>query len=98
MGGTRSVGKALVSNLKESGHELTLFTRGKNEIPSDVEHLQGDRSISDDLKPLKGRDFDVIVDSSGRKAEESQKVLELTGSPKQRFVYVSSVIVNVLVY
>ena len=30
MGGTRFVGRPLVSLLKAAGHELTLFTRGRN--------------------------------------------------------------------
>ena len=32
----------------------------------------------------------MIVDSSGRKLEDSRRVLEVTGSPSHRFVYVSS--------
>ena len=43
MGGTRFVGKPLVARLRSQGHELTLFTRGKNAIPDGVEHLKGDR-------------------------------------------------------
>ena len=34
--------------------------------------------------------FDVIVDSSGRKLDDSRRVLAITGAPGHRFVYVSS--------
>ena len=90
MGGTRFVGRPLVSRLLSQGHELTLFTRGRGSIPADVEHLSGDRSLEQDLKPLEGRVFDVIVDSSGRTLADSKRVVACTGAPTHRFVYVSS--------
>ncbi|MBU6354071.1 MAG: NAD-dependent epimerase/dehydratase family protein, partial [Cyanobacteria bacterium REEB498] len=90
MGGTRFVGKPLVAQLQAEGHALTLFTRGKNPVPAGVEHLSGDRSTPEGLAALQGRRFDVIVDSSGRTLEDSRTVLEITGAPSHRFVYVSS--------
>jgi nucleoside-diphosphate-sugar epimerase len=90
MGGTRFVGKPLVAQLLAEGHALTLFTRGKNPVPAGVEHLCGDRSTAEGLAALAGRSFDVIVDSSGRTLEDSRGVLEITGAPSHRFVYVSS--------
>jgi nucleoside-diphosphate-sugar epimerase len=90
MGGTRFVGKPLVSLLQAAGHELCLFTRGRQTLPEGVEHLAGDRSNPDDLAVLQGRRFDVIIDSSGRTQAESQAVVERTGAPAHRFVYVSS--------
>jgi len=90
MGGTRFVGKPLVAQLQAEGHALTLFTRGKNPVPASVEHLCGDRSTPEGLAALLGRRFDVIVDSSGRTLEDSRTVLEITGAPSHRFVYVSS--------
>ena len=44
MGGTRFIGKPLVAQLLAAGHELTLFTRGRQPLPEGVEHLSGDRS------------------------------------------------------
>jgi nucleoside-diphosphate-sugar epimerase len=90
MGGTRFVGKPLVERLQAAGHALTLFTRGNKPAPAGVEHLLGDRSSADGLAPLQGRSFDVIVDSSGRSLEDSRAVVERTGAPSHRFVYVSS--------
>ena len=90
MGGTRFVGKPLVVQLLAEGHELTLFTRGKNPVPAGVEHLCGDRSTAEGLAALQGRSFDVIVDSSGRTLDDSRAVIERTGAPSHRFVYVSS--------
>lgn len=90
MGGTRFVGKPLVARLRSQGHSLTLFTRGKNAIPDGVEHLKGDRGSETGLSSLAGRSFDVIVDSSGRTLQDTQRVLAVTGAPSHRFVYVSS--------
>jgi len=90
MGGTRFVGKPLVQLLQSAGHTLTLFTRGKQPVPSGVAHLVGDRGTAQGLQPLEGRHFDVIVDSSGRTQADSSAVIERTGPPSHRFVYVSS--------
>ena len=90
MGGTRFVGKPLVARLQEQGHDLTLLTRGRNPVPDGVEHISGDRSSDEGLAGLQGRRFDVVVDSSGRKLDDSQRVLAVTGAPRHRFVYVSS--------
>ncbi|MBC1261147.1 NAD-dependent epimerase/dehydratase family protein [Synechococcus sp. BSF8S] len=90
MGGTRFIGKPLVAQLLAAGHQLTLFTRGRQPLPEGVEHLAGDRSDPAGLEPLCGRSFDVIIDSSGRSGDDSQAVVERTGAPSYRFVYVSS--------
>lgn len=90
MGGTRFVGKPLVAQLQAQGHALTLFTRGNKPAPEGVEHLTGDRTDPEALAQLQGRGFDVIVDSSGRSLDDSRAVLERTGAPGHRFVYVSS--------
>ncbi len=90
LGGTRFVGKALVTNLSSKGYEITLFTRGKRPVPNNVHHIKGDRNIDNDLRALEGRNFDVIVDISGRTLQDTQKVLFFTGLPRHRFIYVSS--------
>ena len=90
MGGTRFVGKPLVSRLQQQGHSLTLFTRGRQPLPEGVESVIGDRGDDQALDQLKGRGFDVIVDSSGRTLSDSQRVVERTGPPSHRFLYVSS--------
>ena len=73
-----------------SGHEIFIFTRGNLPAPKEVTHLFGDRSNDEDLKKISGISFDFIVDSSGRKLEDTQKLLEFSGIPKERFIYVSS--------
>ena len=90
MGGTRFVGKPLVSRLLQQGHQLTLFTRGRQPLPDGVESCVGDRQDDSALEQLRGRSFEVVIDSSGRTLADSQKVIERTGAPSHRFLYVSS--------
>ena len=89
-GGTRFVGKALVSNLLSKGHEIFVFTRGNLPVPKNITHLKGDRSNDEDLKQLSDHSFDLIVDSSGRKLEDTQRLLKFSGLPSFRFIYISS--------
>ena len=89
-GGTRFVGKALVSRLLSKGHEIFVFTRGNLPVPKNVTHLKGDRSRAEDLKKMSDHTFDLIVDSSGRKLEDTQRLLKFSGLPKFRFIYISS--------
>ncbi|WP_320664410.1 NAD-dependent epimerase/dehydratase family protein [Prochlorococcus sp. MIT 1223] len=90
IGGTRFIGKSLVRKLASKGYEITLFTRGLNPVPDFVEHIKGDRHVQDDLQSLAGRNFDVITDSSGRTLEDSKRIIEITGHPNLRFIYISS--------
>lgn len=90
MGGTRFVGRPLVSHLVEAGHGVTVFTRGRQPVPPGVQHIQGDRTVESDLAQLAGQELDVIVDSSGRTLADTQRVLVHTGAPRHRLVYVSS--------
>ena len=89
-GGTRFVGKALVTSLLSKGHEIFVFTRGKLPVPKDITHIKGDRLNDEDLKKLSEHSFDLIIDSSGRKLEDSQRLLKFSGLPSFRFVYISS--------
>jgi 2'-hydroxyisoflavone reductase len=65
LGGTRFLGRAVVDAAQPAGHELTLFNRGQTnpELYPGVEQLHGDRT--EDLRPLRGRRWDAIVDTSG---------------------------------
>ena len=90
MGGTRFVGRPVVANLLAAGHGVTLFTRGRQSVPAGVRHIQGDRTVETELARLAGETFDVLIDSSGRTLEETQRVLAHTGAPRHRLVYVSS--------
>ncbi len=89
-GGTRFVGRALVSRLISKGHEIFVFTRGNLPVSKNVIHIKGDRTKDEDLKKISDHSFDLIVDSSGRKLNDTQKLLKFSGIPNFRFIYISS--------
>jgi 2'-hydroxyisoflavone reductase len=63
IGGTRFVGKHVVQQALERGHEVTLFHRGRTgpELFPDVEHRVGDRDS--DLSALATGEWDATVDT-----------------------------------
>jgi 2'-hydroxyisoflavone reductase len=67
LGGTRFVGRAIVEQTLERGHEVTTFNRGQTGVDvAGVEAVRGDRESSADLHELvAGRSWDVVVDTSG---------------------------------
>lgn len=79
LGGTRFLGRAVVDVALAQGIEVTTFTRGvSGEPPHGVEALHGDRSVPEDLAALRGREWDVAVDTSGyipRVVGESARLL-----------------------
>ena len=65
LGGTRFVGRHIIEALRERGHAVTVFNRGRSPVPwDDVEQLRGDRE-SGDLGALQGRDWDACIDVNG---------------------------------
>ena len=63
LGGTIFLGRHVVDEALQRGHELTLFTRGKHGTgPMGVEHVAGNRA---DVMQLRGRSWDAAIDTSG---------------------------------
>ena len=69
LGGTRFLGRHIVDVALSRGHDVTVFTRGKNAVPwgPRVTALVGDRdpAIAPGLSALERRSFDAVVDTSG---------------------------------
>ncbi len=65
LGGPRFLGRAVTDAALARGHDLTFFNRGRTSpaLYPEVEQLEGDRS--GDLAALRGREWDVVVDTSG---------------------------------
>jgi 2'-hydroxyisoflavone reductase len=65
IGGTHFLGRHTAEEALRRGHELTLFNRGRSapELFPEAERLTGDRDGG--LDPLRGREFDAVLDPSG---------------------------------
>lgn len=63
LGGTKFLGRTIVEEAIKRGHEVTLFNRGNHtELFPQLEQLIGDRDGN--LHALKGRKWDVVIDTS----------------------------------
>ncbi|HET8723632.1 MAG TPA: NAD-dependent epimerase/dehydratase family protein [Anaeromyxobacteraceae bacterium] len=91
LGGTSFLGPALVEVLRARGDEVTLFNRGKTNPGrfTDVEQLHGDRDGK--LDALRGRTWDVVIDTSGYVPRIVRMSAELLAPSVSRYVFVSSI-------
>jgi 2'-hydroxyisoflavone reductase len=86
LGGTVFLGRHVAEAALARGHQLTLFTRGRHGTIEGAEHLIGDRA--GDLSALEGREWDVVVDTSGYEAAHVARSSALLGDA--HLVFVSS--------
>jgi 2'-hydroxyisoflavone reductase len=91
LGGTVFLGPAVVKHALARGHQITLFNRGKSRphMFEDLEQLRGDRN--GDLESLKGRDWDVVLDTSANVPRLVRDSATLLAPRIQHYIYISSV-------
>lgn len=91
LGGTGFIGPHFVATLRDAGHKLTLFNRGKRNpgLFPDLEALTGDRDGKIDA--LKNRDWDVVIDDSGFVPRVVRLTAELLKDHVQHYIFVSSI-------
>ena len=74
IGGSGFIGHFAAAQLLQSGHNVTVFHRGKTAAPQGAEEILGDRQFLQDHQPeFRRQHFDVVVDfvlSSGRQAQQ----------------------------
>ena len=90
MGGTRFVGKSLVKKLLLNNHQIDIFTRGNKPHLNQVNHIKGDRNISEDILKLKNKKYDIVFDISGRELIQTKTLIETINHSFKRYIYVSS--------
>lgn len=94
LGGTSFLGPHQVAYAINRGHKVSIFTRGKT-VPTvhtgafdHVERLIGDRQ--DNLTALENREWDVVIDNSGRAADWTRRTAELLKEKAGLYIYISS--------
>jgi len=91
LGGTRFLGRHLVTAALAGGHEVTLFNRRKSnpELFPDLEQLQGDRDGS--LAALEGRHWDAAIDTCGYVPRIVSASAQLLSTAVNHYTFISSI-------
>jgi 2'-hydroxyisoflavone reductase len=89
IGGTRFVGRHLVTAALDRDHEVTLFNRGRHSSETPVETIHGDRNS--DLAKLQGRRWDVVVDTCGMLPRQVRSAAETLSGSVDRYMFISSI-------
>ena len=91
LGGTVFVGRHLVEAALARGHELALFNRGQHnpELFPQLERLRGDRD--GDLEALKGRRWDVVIDTCGYVPHVVGQSAGLLADAVDNYVFISTI-------
>lgn len=90
-GGTRYMGRYLVWELLNRGHQVTILSRGQTEDPfgDRVQRIRGDRYQQQELaKIFRGKSYDVICDSLAYTSNDVMTLLEAVSC--KRYVQISS--------
>ena len=90
LGGTRFVGRHLITAALARNHQVTLFNRGKHlsAALTNVETIYGDRNS--DLVKLQGRRWDAVVDTSGYLPRTVRASAESLSHSVDAYVFISS--------
>ena len=88
IGGTRFLGRHLVTAARAGDHEVTLFNRGSYPTHADVETIEGDRHT--ELHKLEGRRWDAVIDTCGHLPRAVRAAAEALAGSVNRYVFISS--------
>ena len=91
LGGSVFLGRHVVEAALVRNHEVTLFNRGQDnpQLYPDIEKVRGDRNK--DLAELRGRSWDVVIDTSGQLPRQVRTSTELLRDAVEHYTFVSSI-------
>ncbi|MFD9939925.1 NAD-dependent epimerase/dehydratase family protein [Nonomuraea sp. NPDC059023] len=93
IGGSAFLGRAIVQEALDRGHEVTTFNRGQSgpDLPG-VEAVHGDREVTADLERLvDGRTWDLVVDSSGYVPKVVGEAVRLLSGRAATYAFISTI-------
>ncbi len=88
IGGTRFLGRHLVTAAQAHGHEITLFNRGTHSLESGVETIHGDRHT--DIARLRGRQWDAVIDTYGMLPNAVKSAAEVLADSVDHYIFIST--------
>jgi 2'-hydroxyisoflavone reductase len=91
LGGSIFLGRHLVEAAGARNHEVTLFNRGQDnpQLYPEIEKLRGDRNA--DLGALRGRTWDLVIDTSGQLPSQVRASADLLKDAVEHYTFVSSI-------
>ncbi len=93
LGGTKFVGRLLVSKLMEdNSYEIYLFNRGETNpnLFSNVNRIKGDRE-TDDINQIKNKEWDFVVDFSSFYPKSLLKTISNLDKGITKYIFISSI-------
>lgn len=91
IGGSAFVGRAIVNDAVNRGHEVSVLNRGRTatDIPESVERIVGDRE--GDMSALADREFDATVDVIAYRASAVDALADVLGDRGGHHLQISSI-------
>jgi 2'-hydroxyisoflavone reductase len=91
IGGTRLVGRQIVSNALDRGHDVTLYNRGQSDPSAfpNATHLTGDRN--GDLTELADAEWDATVDVCAYVPAQVRRLLTTLGDRAGHYTFISTI-------
>jgi nucleoside-diphosphate-sugar epimerase len=96
IGGTGLISTAIARQLLESGHEVTLYNRGKSEnrVPDGAIEMQGDRKNRAEFEAaFEGKTYDVAVDMIAFSPDDTRSSMKAFKGRVGQFIHCSTVCV-----
>ena len=96
LGGNRYIGRRLLFELAERGHDMTVMNSHLADMPEGTRRLHGDRQqpgvLADVLGPHRD-EFDVVFDNTAYRPSDVEPLVELFRGRVEHYVFTSSVAV-----
>lgn len=91
IGGSGFLSGAMVPELQEAGHSVTIFTRGQRPVPEGVAVITGDRhDPASFTRALEGRPFDAVIDCICFTPQDAHADLRAFSGRVQRLIMIST--------
>ena len=92
LGGTRFFGKKLVERLILAGHEVTIVTRGKSEVPfeSQVTHIKVNRLDEDAFRGALEGQWDLVYDNICYSPNEAKVLCDILKGKTKKLIFTST--------
>lgn len=93
LGGTRFIGRAIVSRLLREGHTVTLLNRGVTPDPfgTKVRRVVGDRRDPATIERALGRrEYEVVVDVTSYHEKDTELLVRLVGDRTGHLIHIST--------